>query len=347
MPILENLRKALGFDTEMTDDHDMELPWEEDFSPLGGEAQVPDASSLNMPRLVDALRRLFWALDDETRKAVSDGELPSAPAFVEEPQAPATVQNTGDAHEVKELRAQYDREQSRRQDAENKVVALQNRIADLEKQLSAASAEKVTRVEAPKSLGRAKLEEEVQRLRTLNEQLTTKSKMSDRMLSDMQGSLAEKRKEAEALAQENTALKEQLQALSETATPDAEELKQKLEAAEKRIDELTVANSALKQERKELKETIESNLYNQAHTENQLRRRIKQLEGSKSNKRGRGKTEKNTRETTQPKKSTLDKAIDATNWIDGAEEKPVDKDFGYQDPDRKAPLDPDEQLFLF
>lgn len=322
MPILENLRKALGLDNDMPDDHDMELPWEEDFSPLGG--RVPDTGTLNMPRLVDALRRLYSALDAETRKAVSDGELPvTAPAPV------AAVETVGG--EVSS--AEYARLEEQKREAENKVRALQNRVNELERQLSEAT--KAKRVEpVPKQVSQAKAEEEVKRLQTLNQQLTTKSKISDRMLSDIQKAFADKRKEAEALAAENDQLKRQMQ-------PD------QLAAAQRRIQELEDANSNLRQERKELKETIESNLYNQALNENQLRQRIKQLEGSKPRRRGKSKDEKGREENPRRDKSNLDKALDATNWIDGAPDKPADDDFGYQEPKKTTAPDPDEQLFLF
>lgn len=346
MPILENLRKALGFDNEIPDDRDTELPWEEDFTPLGVEAKVPDAASLNMPRLVDALRRLYAALDAETRKAVSDGELPELTSTrAPEPEENTPLTTVG-SRDLEALKAEYDKLEAKKREVDNKLRAMQNRVAELERKLSEAT--KVRTVEPmPVNVARANAEAEVKRLQTLNEQLTTKSKMSDRMLSDMQNSLVEKRREAEALAAENDDLKRRLQEAQPADKVNVDELTRKLAAAEKRINELEVVNSNLKQERKELKETIESNLYNQALNENQMRRRIKQLEGAKSRKRGRSKGDKQRDEAPRRDKSSLDKALDATNWIDGTPEKPADEDFGYQEPPQKPAPDPDEQLSLF
>lgn len=312
MPILENLRKALGLDNEISDDRDMELPWEEDFSPLGGGAQVPDTSSLNMPRLVDALRRLYAALDADTRKAVSDGELP---------ELPVTPQPTAEGGDAMAQSADYARLEEQKRDADNKLRAMQNRVAELERRLAEAS--KTAPIEPmPQRIAQVGADREVKRLQTLNEQLTAKSKISDQMLSETKRQLAEKRKEAE-------------------------ELSLQLEAARKRINELETANSDLKAERKELKETIESNLYNQALNENQLRQRIKQLEGSKTRRRGKANADKRGEETSKNNKSSLDRAMDATNWIDGTPEKPADEEFGYQEPKKTTTPDPDEQLFLF
>lgn len=345
MPILENLRKALGLDNDIPDDRDMELPWEEDFSPLGGEAHVPDETSLNMPRLVDALRRLYAALDTETRKAVSDGELSELTVSVSVPEGKNPLSTVG-GKDLDALRVEYDKLVEQKREADSKLHAMQNRVTELERKLSEAA--KVKTVEpVPMRVAQVNAEAEVKRLQTLNEQLNTKSKISDRMLSDIQKTLAEKRREAEELATENAELKQKISDANPADNAKIAELTQQLENAEKRIQELDNVNTTLKQERKQLKETIEKNLYNQALNENQLRRRIKQLEGAKSRKRGRAKEDKNREDIPRRDKSSLDKAMDATSWIDGTPDKPADEDFGYQEPIKKDTPDPDEQLFLF
>ena len=346
MPILENLRKALGFDREITDERAMDLPWEEDFAPLGHGSKVPDATSLNMPRLVDALRRLYASLDDETRRAVSDGDLPELKTKPDVNVASA-VSTLGN-QDFETLKQAYDDLKIQKLALDNKLRAMQNRVAELERNIADAVEKDKREIASIAQVAHAEAVTEMKRLQTLNDQLNTKSKMSDRMLSDMQKSLVEQRRANEALAQENAAIKQQMQHNDSGVSLD--ELRQKLADAEKLIGELQKANSNLKQQSKELRETIESNLYNQAHTENQLRRRIKQLEGVRSRKKGRKKAEKpedDTNKTIARDKSSLDKALNATDWIDGIPDSSVGEDFGYKEPPQKQTPDPDEQLFLF
>jgi len=235
--------------------------------------------------------------------------------------------------------------------AERQKRALSDRVVDLTQQVAALE-EKNERYILSGASGAAKgsiaeverLTAEVERLTTLNEQLDTKARMSDAMLSEMKTRCSESKMEAEKLAEQLSELGEIHQQLDKVeqviARKDAviAELNEKIAAAGAEADKIKALEekiASLKSERETLRKTIETNLYNQAHSELNLRKQIKTLEAQLASDAGGEATD-------TPKKSRRRRKAD-TAQPDTADEP----DFGYKAPQRPRHRDDDSQMSLF
>lgn len=260
MKILHRIGLALGITPEpeadsstlIIDDEVDSLPTTGHISILPGLPATVGRQSPTEPlpvqpatTLVEALRSLFNALEPEVKRAV----MPEAPSTIAHAQSDTPA--TDEAAEAKRLRA--DLEQSRlsadrqRRALSDRINALQSQVTMLEEKnerMALAAARHPAEADALDKIKR--LEAENSRLKTLNEQLDTKSRLSDKMMSDLQSAAANARKEAERLTQQLAPLQEKLQ--KQTAAKE------------------------------ELEKQLEERIYNQTHNENKLKRRIRALE---------------------------------------------------------------------
>lgn len=286
----------------------------------------------------------------------------------------------------------------------NQKRALQDRIGDLETQLETANdradkAMRSRREQQPKDVvetvaseaetiadsqtapGAAPADEartatlmsELNRQTLLREQAEMKSRMADRMVTDMRNEVAATRRELE----ESTAEQEEAVKLVQEKFDEFEQLKRRLDT---RIREL---QEALKQERStdresriaslseenaSLRHTIETNLYNQANSEMRLRKEIKalrsEIETLRSNLPAAAAESPalpytdvpvSGRRRGRPKKQHIDPSLSSTDCfaIDPADTPPTrkatkdDPDFGYHEPTRRPSNDNEAQLTLF
>ncbi|MCH5326361.1 MAG: hypothetical protein J1E29_04055 [Duncaniella sp.] len=265
---------------------------------------------------------------------------------------------------------------------ENQKRALQDRITDLEHQLEKAQAAKrgprakAAPGDAISGLIASGLAAELHRQTLLREQAEMKSRMADRMMSDLRNAAAVARRELE----ENQTQQEEVVAMVNDKLGEFEQLKKRLED---RIRELQDALrkeraadhetriAALNKENAELRHTIENNLANQAGSEKRLRDEIKalreQIETLRSNDGGtespaiphtNSDTRDHSRRRGRPKKVRIDEELSSTDWFTQAEspETPPpaqkkapkdDPDFGYHEPARRPSNDDAAQLTLF
>lgn len=265
---------------------------------------------------------------------------------------------------------------------ENQKRALQDRITDLEHQLEKAQAAKrgprakTAPDDAISGLIASGLAAELHRQTLLREQAEMKSRMADRMMSDLRNAAAVARRELE----ENQTQQEEVVAMVNDKLGEFEQLKKRLED---RIRELQDALrkeraadhetriAALNKENAELRHTIENNLANQAGSEKRLRDEIKalreQIETLRSNDGGtespaiphtNSDTRDHSRRRGRPKKVRIDEELSSTDWFTQAEspETPPpaqkkapkdDPDFGYHEPARRPSNDDAAQLTLF
>lgn len=305
MKILKRIGLALGLtDEPEADSTTLIIEDDVDVQPTAGHISILPStpptvghSGAETPTgasgpLVDALRALVNALEPEVRRAV----IPEIPATIAAQAIPETTATpAADDAEVKRLKSELEQAQL---SAGRQRRALTDRINDLQSQVSlleeknermaAAAArhpaeedalEQIKQLEAQAK----KLTAENQRLATLNEQLDAKSRIADKMMSDLQSAASTARKEADELR---------------SRVADIDEIHTKFEQVEAAI--------AKKNERiDELSKQLEERVYNQTYSENKLRRRIKQLEdeltaaGGDPEARGRGRRRRRDKEAPQ------------------------------------------------
>lgn len=105
-------------------------------------------------------------------------------------------------------------------------------------------------------------------------------------------------------------------------------------------------NSQLENDIESLKSTIENNLYNQAISENRLKKEIAKLKGDKGDKE----------DVQEVKISAIDESLDDADWLisippEGTQMRPSssisDDDFGYQEPTKKTTPNNEAQMSLW
>ena len=105
-------------------------------------------------------------------------------------------------------------------------------------------------------------------------------------------------------------------------------------------------NSQLENDIESLKSTIENNLYNQAISENRLKKEIAKLKGDKEDKE----------DVQEVKISAIDESLDDADWLisippEGTQMRPSsstsDDDFGYQEPTKKTTPNNEAQMSLW
>lgn len=253
---------------------------------------------------------------------------------------------------------------------ENLKAEMEHDRADFE-QLKSAWIDEKTQLTSEVESMRA----EVERQKTLKEQLEVKTSISDAMINDLRNQLASARSELEKLQQEQEQVMEQIR----EQLDGFEDLKARKDA---KITELQESNNSLRR-------TIETNLYNQANSEMKLRREIKDLKvelarlTEEKAKEGAARTksegasaaaqpavssavapdsefpqeavaeetktsDRPVRRRGRPKKVRIEHELDNTEWFAGGGKQPHDDpDFGYHEPPRRPVNDNEAQLSLF
>ncbi len=121
------------------------------------------------------------------------------------------------------------------------------------------------------------------------------------------------------------------------------ELQRELKLQKSRVAEL-------ERDTESLKSTIENNLYNQATSENRLRKEIEEL------KKQIGGVNVEEYEKSEVKISAIDESLDDSDWLisippEGTQMRPnadaVDENFGYQEPQKKTAPDNEAQMLLW
>lgn len=355
MSFIVNFKKAMGLGRETVDPELMDDP-EPQQLPAQGADPVAEAPVRVVGR-------------DTLEREVADAVIELVRRHTVE-LAPDPSGNGAQALELGRLKTEASSLKTRCEELERRLVsadrqkrALSDRVTDLQDQVVALEDrnEKLTTAShpspAPAKADNAEVGElhrEVKRLKVVNDELQLKSKMSDKMLSDLTRKLATARKEAEDLkaAAENSGLDtatdqkvrrlERLIAskdrrIAELEKLDAETLQDRLRRLADDNAALTARADKLEREKADLNKTIETNLYNQAHSECSLRAQIKdlnrellKLREEKPSKRRHGKGKSRPE---GPGKDTP--------------EADADPDFGYRAPARKPEQDPDIQLSMF
>lgn len=206
-------------------------------------------------------------------------------------------------------------------------------------------------------------EREIERLNALNEQLDTKARMADSMISELKNRLngatqlsASLKADVERLTQENAMMNDEMAKVDEFSEQltKVEELVARKDA---RIAELQAAAaeagalgdevktlrdkiSTVNAEKDALRKTIENNLYNQAHSENRLRAEIKKLKAQLGDSDG-NEAVKSRRSKRRVKSGENN---NADNNDSGTESLP---EFGYRPPVRRQHPDDSSQMSLF
>lgn len=192
------------------------------------------------------------------------------------------------------------------------------------------------------------LRAEVARLNELNEGLRGKIAMSDAMINDLTAKASAARKEVEELNADFKVV-EEISAQLDSVQKVVERKDARIAELKAEVEQLGGKLEMVQNERESLRRTIENNLYNQAHTENKLRKEIRNLE--KKLAAGSGDAEKPRRKR---KITAIDESPDNTSWFDstpppgeGKPDVPDNPDFGYQAPQRKKHTDNDAQMLLW
>ncbi|MCF0212988.1 MAG: hypothetical protein HUK13_00780 [Muribaculaceae bacterium] len=247
----------------------------------------------------------------------------------------------------------------------NRINDLQSQVISLEEQKEALLVSQISRqitgenvpadgsepAISPDKEALIAARKEILRLTTLNEQLDVKSRISDKMMADLNAKANTARREAERLASELQSVDElktqmekiediikrkdnQIAALQEQVkNPDTQNAE---------LASLREKTDRLSNEREQLRRTIETNLYNQAHSESRLRQRIKELE-----KRLDLLSDPNAEAPAQ-KKTRKEKSKSKESGISLTPEDPANASvFGYQEPSQKNQNDDPAQLTLF
>ncbi len=294
--------------------------------------------------------------------------------------------------EIKELRSNADMQKR----------AFTDRITDLDRQIATLHSEKERILRARKKKGAdesdsaekeaiiadlnskieaftaqvEQLNADVEKERTLKEQLEMKASMTDAMLNNLRAEAARAKEDlAKAQADLNVAAEiqeklEMFEQVKERKDAKILELSEKIKTLTARLEE-TPSQPAdneeiarLKEQNASLSQTIETNLYNQANSEMKLRGEIKRLRAELDlalekisatpsvpvlidepaiqpvARKRRGRPRKN--------RETIDGNIDNTDWLDVPEgSRKFDPDFGYHEPARRVIPANDAQLSLF
>ncbi|MDE6326614.1 MAG: hypothetical protein K2M02_10625 [Duncaniella sp.] len=210
-----------------------------------------------------------------------------------------------------------------------------------------------------------RLQAEVERQTTLREQLEMKVKMTDAMMNELRSQTAEARQEL-AKAQEGMAVVNEIQAqldkfedVKKRKDERIAELQDALRAMTGERDDIASRLEKATADNESLRRTIENNLYNQANSENRLRREIKELRQQlETSAPGNITVETSQQPVQQPaqqapapkrrsrRKPRVDENLDNTDWL-AAPSKKADADFGYHEPPHSPINTNDAQLSLF
>lgn len=213
------------------------------------------------------------------------------------------------------------------------------------------------------------------------EQMKLKEEMSDAMINELNAKASISIKQVEELEQEKQSLATQLTAISSQLKDNEKELKEskqdleiveqiqeemsKFEAIKAKKDEkigelqqeikhLRNQINELEQESESLKSTIEQNLYNQAISEDLLKKEINQLKEVQNNAPQKKAKKKNIQSSV--KISAIDESIIDADWLisippEGTNTRPTPstgvEDFGYQAPPKKTTPENEAQMSLW
>ena len=213
------------------------------------------------------------------------------------------------------------------------------------------------------------------------EQMKLKEEMSDAMINELNAKASISIKQVEELEQEKQSLATQLTIISSQLKDNEKELKEskqdleiveqiqeemsKFEAIKAKKDEkigelqqeiqhLRNQINELEQEAESLKSTIEQNLYNQAISEDLLKKEINQLKEVQKNAPQKKAKKKNIQSSV--KISAIDESIIDADWLisippEGTNTRPTPatgtEDFGYQAPPKKTTPENEAQMSLW
>lgn len=213
------------------------------------------------------------------------------------------------------------------------------------------------------------------------EQMKLKEEMSDAMINELNAKASTSIKQVEELENKNKTLTAQMESLTAQLKENENELiesKQGLEIVEQiqaemskfeaikekkdekigelqqEIQHLKSQINELEQESESLKSTIEQNLYNQAISEDLLKKEINQLKEVQKNAPQKKAKKKNIQSTV--KISAIDESIIDADWLisippEGTNTRPTPstgvEDFGYQAPPKKTTPENEAQMSLW
>ena len=208
-----------------------------------------------------------------------------------------------------------------------------------------------------------------------------KEEMSDAMINELNAKASISIKQVEELEQEKQSLATQLTAISSQLKDNEKELKeskqdleiveqiqeemskfeaikakkdQKIGELQQEIQHLRNQINELEQESESLKSTIEQNLYNQAISEDLLKKEINQLKEVQKNAPQKKAKKKNIQSSV--KISAIDESIIDADWLisippEGTNTRPTPstgvEDFGYQAPPKKTTPENEAQMSLW
>ena len=183
------------------------------------------------------------------------------------------------------------------------------------------------------------------------------------MMNELRSQTAEARQEL-AKAQEGMAVVNEIQAqldkfedVKKRKDERIAELQDALRAMTGERDEIASRLEKTTADNESLRRTIENNLYNQANSENRLRREIKELKQQLETS-GNTPVETSQQPVQQPaqqapapkrrsrRKPRVDENLDNTDWL-ASPSKKSDADFGYHEPPHSPINTNDAQLSLF
>ena len=206
------------------------------------------------------------------------------------------------------------------------------------------------------------------------EQMKLKEEMSDAMINQLNAKASISIKQVEELEQEKQSLAAQLSVISSQLKESKQDLEiveqiqeemSKFEAIKAKKDErigelqqeiqhLRNQINELEQESESLKSTIEQNLYNQAISEDLLKKEINQLKETQKNTPQKKTKKKNIQSSV--KISAIDESIIDADWLisippEGTNTRPTPstgvEDFGYQAPPKKTTPENEAQMSLW
>lgn len=246
------------------------------------------------------------------------------------------------------------------QELKNEIESRDKEITSLKERIEELSSREIPQPAPDNSEEIARLQAEVERQTTLREQLEVKVKMTDAMMNELRSQTAEAKQEL-AKAQEGLAVVGEIQAqldkFEDVKKRKDERIAELQDALRAMTDERDNAASRLEKltdDNDSLRRTIENNLYNQANSENRLRREIKEL------KQQLETAVPVVAEAPQPaseqtpaprrrsrRKPRVDENLDNTDWLAAPSSKKADADFGYHEPPHSPINTNDAQLSLF
>lgn len=348
---------------------------------------------------VESQRKYIYDhISDSLRRRISN----LAPSVSAVPADPAVAEQLDEAtRDLAQAREEADRLRDElkkaRSGADRQKRALTDRINDLDRQVTKLRSEKeriLTSRKGENFVDKSVVEEkdsvisgleaeiaalktEVEKERTLKEQLEVKATMTDAMINDLQAEAAKAREDLQA-ANENLAVAAEIQEkldlfeqVKERKDAKIAELNAKVKSLKEELEKMrgmltgdadTV--DSLRTENASLRRTIETNLYNQANSELKLRNEIKELKvrlekaeeslaaaseaPSLLSSEQPSAAQQRRRRGRPRKQQTLDDGLDNTDWLDvPAGSRKFDPDFGYHEPPRRVVPENDAQLSLF